>query len=161
ARGAIRRSHPQGRQARRPPGAGADQIRATDQPQDREGARHHRAAHVARPRRRGHRVVLGFRLLHLLATAHVHTAANRRNAAATRAAMQYGRAATIGSPLAGTPRMPSTSIWRTITDEHQFDAAGLETHASRRALARGGAAGAWPAEEGDCRAAWDLAADAL
>ena len=39
ARGRLRRSHPQGREAGRPSGAGADQIRAGDQPQDREGAR--------------------------------------------------------------------------------------------------------------------------
>ena len=39
ARGRLRRSHPQGREAGRPAGAGADQVRAGDQPQDREGAR--------------------------------------------------------------------------------------------------------------------------
>ena len=35
----LRRSHPQGREAGRPAGAGADQVRTGDQPQDREGAR--------------------------------------------------------------------------------------------------------------------------
>ena len=39
ARGRLRRSHPQGREAGRPAGAGADQVRAGDQPQDRQGAR--------------------------------------------------------------------------------------------------------------------------
>ena len=35
----LRRSHPQGREAGRPAGAGADQVRTGDQPQDGEGAR--------------------------------------------------------------------------------------------------------------------------
>ena len=39
ARGRLRRSHPQGREARGPAGAGADQVRTGDQPQDRQGAR--------------------------------------------------------------------------------------------------------------------------
>ena len=38
-RGRLRRSHPQGREAGRPAGAGADQIRAGGQSQDRQGAR--------------------------------------------------------------------------------------------------------------------------
>ena len=50
------RSHPQGREARRPAGAGPDQIRARDQPQGREGTRARRAAVSARPRRRGDRI---------------------------------------------------------------------------------------------------------
>jgi ABC-type uncharacterized transport system substrate-binding protein len=37
------RSHPQGREAGRSSGAATDQVRAGDQPQDREGARPHRA----------------------------------------------------------------------------------------------------------------------
>src|SRR5262249_55156785 len=37
-------------------GAGADQVRAGDQPQDCQGARSRRAADAARPRRRGNRV---------------------------------------------------------------------------------------------------------
>ena len=44
ARGRLRRPHPQGREAGRPAGAGADQVRAGDQPQDRQGARPRRAA---------------------------------------------------------------------------------------------------------------------
>ena len=39
ARGRLRRSYPQGREAGRPAGAGADQVRDGDQPQDRQGAR--------------------------------------------------------------------------------------------------------------------------
>ena len=39
ARGRLCRSHPQGREASRPAGAGADQVRAGDQSQDRQGAR--------------------------------------------------------------------------------------------------------------------------
>ena len=44
ARGRLRRPHPQGREAGRPAGAGADQVRAGHQPQDRQGARPRRAA---------------------------------------------------------------------------------------------------------------------
>src|SRR5262249_5490404 len=56
ARRRLRRSHPQGREALRFTGAGANQVRADDQPQDREGARPHRARDTARPRRRGDRM---------------------------------------------------------------------------------------------------------
>ena len=59
-RGRLRRSHPQGREAGRPAGAGADQIRAGHQPQDRQGARPHLAAGGARPRRRGDRIATLF-----------------------------------------------------------------------------------------------------
>ena len=38
------------------PGAGADQVRAGDQSQDRQNARPHRATNAAVPRRRGHRM---------------------------------------------------------------------------------------------------------
>ena len=68
ARGRLRRSHPQGREAGRPAGAGADQVRAGDQPQDRQGARPRSAADAARPRRRGDR----------MRAARVHHAARRR-----------------------------------------------------------------------------------
>ena len=51
ASGRLRRPHPQGREAGRPAGAGADQVRAGDQPQDREGARPRSAADAARARR--------------------------------------------------------------------------------------------------------------
>ena len=44
ARGRLCRPHSQGREAGRPAGAGADQVRAGDQPQDRQGARPRRAA---------------------------------------------------------------------------------------------------------------------
>ena len=56
ARGRLRRSRPQGREAGRPAGPTADQIRARRQSQDRQeaGPRHPRLA--ARPRRRGHRM---------------------------------------------------------------------------------------------------------
>ena len=52
----LRRKDPQGRQARRSAGPAADQIRAGHQPQDRQGARPHRAAIAPRPRRRGDRM---------------------------------------------------------------------------------------------------------
>src|SRR5262245_39490246 len=52
----LRRSHSQRREARRPSGAGADQVRARDQSQDCQGARPHRATDAARARRRGDRV---------------------------------------------------------------------------------------------------------
>src|SRR5215472_9402260 len=53
--------HPQGRETRRPAGAGADQVRPGDQPQDREGARPRSAAVAARPRRRGDRMIATMR----------------------------------------------------------------------------------------------------
>src|SRR5262249_54449010 len=53
----LRRSHPQGREARRPAGAGAGEIRARHQPQDCEGAWPRSAADAAGPRRRGDRVM--------------------------------------------------------------------------------------------------------
>ena len=53
----LHRSHPQGREAGRPAGAAADQVRTGDQPQDREGARPYRAAGAAGDRRRGDRVI--------------------------------------------------------------------------------------------------------
>src|SRR6185369_6996303 len=43
-RSQLRRQDSQGREARQYPGGAANQVRATDQPQDREGARHHRPA---------------------------------------------------------------------------------------------------------------------
>ena len=52
----ARRSHPQGREARRPTGTGADQVRAGSQPQDRKGAWPRRAGGTARARRRGNRM---------------------------------------------------------------------------------------------------------
>jgi hypothetical protein len=53
----LRRSHPRGRAARRSTGAGADQVRACDQPRDREEARSRRADDPSRPRGRGERPV--------------------------------------------------------------------------------------------------------
>ncbi len=52
----LRRPHPQGREAGRPAGASADQVRTGDQPQDRQGARPRRAGDRARARRRGDRM---------------------------------------------------------------------------------------------------------
>src|SRR6266700_4088053 len=52
----LRRSHPQGREAGRPAGAGANQVRNGAQPQDRQGARPRRAARSARARRRSDRM---------------------------------------------------------------------------------------------------------
>jgi hypothetical protein len=43
-------SHPQGRETRRPSGAGADQVSVDDQPQDCEGTRPHRADDTASQR---------------------------------------------------------------------------------------------------------------
>jgi hypothetical protein len=56
ARSRLCRSHPQGREASRPAGAGADQIRVGHQPQDREGAWARSAGQAARARRRGDRM---------------------------------------------------------------------------------------------------------
>src|SRR5262249_2650366 len=52
----LRRSHPQGREAGRPARASANQVRAGDQSQDREGARARRADNRAGARRRGDRM---------------------------------------------------------------------------------------------------------
>src|SRR5262249_654044 len=56
ARCRLCRSHSQGRETCRPAGAGANQIRADHQPQDREGPWSRRAADPARTRRRGDRM---------------------------------------------------------------------------------------------------------
>ena len=77
ARGRLRRSHPQGREAGRPAGAGADQVRVGDQPQDREGARPRCAADAARPRRRGDRV--GCNLLRCICRLLAHRCIGRIN----------------------------------------------------------------------------------
>jgi hypothetical protein len=53
----IRRPHPQGREAGRPAGAGADPVRACDQPQNREVARARGATDAARAHGRGDRVM--------------------------------------------------------------------------------------------------------
>ncbi len=47
----LRRPHPQGREAERPAGAGADQVRVGRQPQDRQGAWPNCPAITTRPRR--------------------------------------------------------------------------------------------------------------
>ena len=52
----LYRPHSQGREAGRPAGPAGHESRADHQPQDRQGARPHRPAHAARPRRRGDRV---------------------------------------------------------------------------------------------------------
>ena len=52
----LYRPDSQGREARRPAGPAGHQSRTGHQPQDREGARPHRPAHAARPRRRGDRM---------------------------------------------------------------------------------------------------------
>ena len=59
------RQDPQRRQAGRPADRAADQIRAGDQPQDRQSARPHHPAVAARSRRRGDRVTKAL-LQHLL-----------------------------------------------------------------------------------------------
>src|SRR5215510_4333797 len=56
ARGRLRRSHSQRRKAGRAAGAGAYQVRAGHQPQDRQVARPRHTHDGARPRRRGDRV---------------------------------------------------------------------------------------------------------
>ena len=56
-------SHPQGREADGPTGAGTDQVRADHQPQDRKGAWLRSARQRARARRRGHRMSAPGKLL--------------------------------------------------------------------------------------------------
>src|SRR5262245_28031952 len=55
--GLLHRPHPQRREAGRPSGAGTDQVRNGNQPQDGQGARSHRAGESPRPRRRGDRMI--------------------------------------------------------------------------------------------------------
>src|SRR5262249_15565200 len=52
----LRRPYPQGTDAGRPTGAGADQVRAGDQPEDRKSARPRHSHFRSRPRRRGDRM---------------------------------------------------------------------------------------------------------
>src|SRR5262249_56171037 len=52
----VRRSHPEGREARRPAGDAAGKVRARHQSQDRQNARPRSAAVAPRPRRRGDRM---------------------------------------------------------------------------------------------------------
>ena len=56
ARSRLCRSHPEGREAERSSGAGADQVRTGDQPENRQGAGSHRAPTDARTRRRRGRI---------------------------------------------------------------------------------------------------------
>src|SRR5262249_18747372 len=69
ARGRLRRSHPKGREASRPAGAGSDQVRAGDQPQDRQGSGPRRPSNSARPRRRGDRMSSRRQFITLLGSA--------------------------------------------------------------------------------------------
>jgi putative ABC transport system substrate-binding protein len=55
-RGRLCRAHPQGREAGRPAGANADQVRTGDQSQDRKNPRRHLCARAPRHRRRGDRM---------------------------------------------------------------------------------------------------------
>jgi putative tryptophan/tyrosine transport system substrate-binding protein len=56
------RSHPQGREAGRLTGPSADEVRAGDKPQDRQGSRHHHRDVASRHRRRGDRMILSQRI---------------------------------------------------------------------------------------------------
>jgi hypothetical protein len=56
----LYRSRPQGRRAGGPAGGTGEQVRAGNQRRDRQDARPHRAAHAARPRRRGDRISTDF-----------------------------------------------------------------------------------------------------
>src|SRR5262249_26870846 len=67
--GGLRRPHPQGRKAGRSPSAGANQVRAGDQSQDRQSARPRCAGFAARPRRRGDRVIGRREVITLLGSA--------------------------------------------------------------------------------------------
>src|SRR5205823_5308220 len=53
----LHRQNPKRRQASRLAGRISNQTRAGDQPQNRQGARHRRAADATRPRRRGDRMI--------------------------------------------------------------------------------------------------------
>ena len=72
-------------------------------------------------------------------------------AAATKAAMRSTPAETGGSHSGGRKAMPSTSIWKTITedwsDDQEAPEARLAAHASWRTFARRDFAGARSAED--------------
>ena len=59
----LRRSHPQGREASEPAGSAINENRIDHQPQDRQDARHHRAAVGTKSRRRGDRINSEYPLL--------------------------------------------------------------------------------------------------
>src|SRR5712672_2656349 len=84
---------------------------------------------------------------------------------ATEAAMRSTPVETGGLRSAGWKATPSTSIWKTITEDRFDDQEAPETrlaaHASRRASARGDFAGAPSAEDRDSETARRVAADAL
>jgi hypothetical protein len=60
----LLRPHPKGCQACRLADHSTNHIRIDNQPQDRQGARPHRAADIACPRRRGDRITILFAALH-------------------------------------------------------------------------------------------------
>src|SRR5262245_34323196 len=66
ANGGLCRSHPEGRQTCRTPGAGPYQVCAGDQSQDRQNARPHRPRYATRTRRRGDRMIGRRQLITLL-----------------------------------------------------------------------------------------------
>src|SRR5229473_7546952 len=74
-------------------------------------------------------------------------------------------AETGGSHSGGPKAMPSTSIWKTITedrfDDQEAPEARLAAHASRRTSSRGDFAGAGSVEDGNRQTARRVASDAL
>jgi hypothetical protein len=126
ARSRLRRSHPQGREAGRPAGAGADQVRDRAQPQDREGARPRHPGHRARARRRGDRI--GSSVLRLLTAAIGNIASFRGDAAIRSLSERSGRSA---SRAYRTRFMSTRSKARQINPKDIFDQASRFAYADK------------------------------
>src|SRR5262245_24362320 len=113
----LRRTCPQGRQARRSAGAAVDQGRAGDQPQDGQCARPHLPDHATRARRRGDRMKRR-EFITLLGSAAAWPVAAH--------AQQAGKLPTIGFLGANTPS--AQSQWTAAFERRLRELGWIEGH---------------------------------